>query len=494
MPANEALGGLSDFGIPQTSQASSVDQSPLAQLLGNQVMDELGKARQISGQMDQLRSGQGDKSFLQRLLSVEGLIPLLLAGGAAAAGQPGIAAGVGIGGLQSITQAEEAERSQRTKAMEDLNKQLDKSLDRQDKSRNRFIQLLQSQPDMFLDEEGRSTIDARVLGWYATGAPIPLFPETKRILDQRDESWDKTGDVLYKALQEAQSPEQARVLTKNLFRHNGMDIVPPELVESIVGSFGTPEFDNQMANTLIEYGGPSGFDALIFAGENNLPASHPDVLRMVKFQPKDVTASQQLNARHLGLMDEVNNWQQDPANIQEVLQIQSEAAGDIGGATRVITERALAGRNADISFFLDETNVPEGLTVALMLRAFSTVTSKEKMVEALREVKDMRRKRGLTDEEFNQERGLNTVRLVEETRDNVAKTQGNRDTGLRNTAAITISDAVPGTGLTQIYAIVDDIFAKALVASRDPQTGEVDRAKFEATIEAYTRQAVEQLK
>ena len=115
MADNKALGGLGDFNIPQPSQSNTTaqDGDQLSQLLNNQVMDELGKARQIGQQMDQLRSGQGDKSFLQRLLSPEGLIPLLLAGGAAAAGQPGVAAGIGIGGLQGITGAEEADRSQR---------------------------------------------------------------------------------------------------------------------------------------------------------------------------------------------------------------------------------------------------------------------------------------------------------------------------------------------------------------------------------------------
>lgn len=493
MPANDALGGLSDFNLPQPSQSNSTAPSPLADLLGNQVMDELGKTRQISAQLDQLRSGEGDQTFLQRLLSPRGLLPLLLAGGAAAAGRPGVAAGLGIGGLQGINQAEEAERSQRNKAMEDLNKQLDKSLDRQDKSRNRFIQLLQSQPDMFLDEEGRSTIDARVLGWYATGAPIPLFPETRRILDQRDEGWDKVNDVLYKALQEAKSPEQARVITNNLLRHTGMDEVPADLTDAIVGSFGTPEFNDTMARLLVEYGGPSGLDALIFAGENQLPNSHPEVLKMVQFQPKDTTPSQQLNARFLGLMDEVNNWQQNPANTQEVLQIQAEAGNDIGGATREIANRALTGRNADISFFLDKDNVPEGLTTALVLRSFSTVTSKEKMVDAIRGVSDLSRKKELSDEQLLTERGANTLRLIEELRQNVAKAQGNRDAGLRNTAAISISDAIPGAGLNQVYAIVDDIFAKALADSRTAD-GEVDRAKFEATIEAYTKQAIEQLK
>lgn len=493
MPENKALGGLGDFDLPAPSQSNSTAQGgdPLADLLGNQVMDELGKSRQITSQMDALR-GTPDKSLLERLLSSQGILPLLLAGGAAAAGQPGVAAGIGIGGLQGIMQADDAERSQRNKAMEDLNKQLDKSLDRQDKSRNRFIQLLQSQPDMFLDEQGNPTMDARVIGWYATGAPIELHPETKRILDQRDESWERAGEMFYKALQEAKDPESARVLTKNLFTHMGMADVPADVVEATVSSFGTPDFDRNFADTLLEFGGMSGRDAIIYAGENNLPVHHPEVLKMVNFQGKDATTpSQQINLKFLKLMDEVNRWQQDPRNTDAVLQIQAEAGSDIAGATREITSRALEGRNADISFFMDEANVPKDITTAMMLRQYSQVASKDKVVDAVRGAKDLGRKKELSDEEIIIERGAVTMRTLEENIANVQKAQGNRDAGLRNSTAQMLSKEFPSATLNQVYDTVDWIMDKALEnATRDEKTGAVNRASFEAQIKIYTSKAI----
>ena len=490
MADNNALGGLGDFDLPAPSNSNSTAQGgdPLAELLGNNVMDELGKSRQINAQMDQLRSGEGDKSFLQRLLSAEGLVPLILGGIAAAKGQPGIAAGIGIGGLQGIQQAEEGERSQRNKAMEDLNKQLDKSLDRQDKSRNRFIQLLQSQPDMFLDDKGNPTLDSRVIGWYATGAPIELHPETKRTLDQRDESWVRGGDMFYKALQEARSPEDARVLTTNLFKHLGMANVPADLVEATVTSFGTPDFDRNFADTLLEFGGMSGRDAIIYAGENELPVHHPDVLKMVTFEGKDATTpSQQINLKFLRLMDEVNVWQQDPRNTDQVLQIQAEAGTDIAGATREIATRALSGRNADISFFMDEANVPNDLTTAMMLRQYSQVASKDKMVDAVRGAKDLGRKKGLSDDEIIQERGAVTMRTLEENIANVQRAQGNRDAGVRNSTAQSLSKAHPSMTLNEVYTEVDAIFSAALKDAKRDEAGNIDRADFERRINANTQ-------
>lgn len=494
MPENQNLGGMSDFGLVQPSQGTSVDQNPLAELLGNAVFDELGRSRLITQQMDQLRSGAGDQTYLQRLLSPQGIVPLIAGGLAAALGQPGLGAGIGLGGLQGVAAAEEAERAQRMKAMEDLNDKYEQSLDRQDKARNRFTQLLQSQPDLFMTPEGEPTVDARVLGWYATGAPIPLFPDAKRALDRADFGWEKMQEMLFKSLSEASSVDQQRAATRLLLRHQGMDNPPEERISAIVQALGTPDLENEAVNTLLKYGGTSGLSALIYAGENNLSAFHPEVLKRVIFKdPDDVTPSQQLNARFLELMDTVNNWQQDPANAQEVLQIQKNAKGDEAEASRAIVGRALEGRQADIDFYLDKANVPEGLTQAIILRAYSTVASGERAADAVRGARDLPRQRGLTPEQVREERGQKALGLIEEARKLVEQTQGNRDAAMRNNSAVNIQREL-GWSVQSTYSLVDQIFNAALQDAPRDAEGNINREAFEVLFDQYTKLAIQQNK
>lgn len=492
MPKNENLGGLSDFGLSQPSESSAVD-NPLADLLGNNILDELGRSRMLARQANQLRAGAGDRSFLSRLLSPEGLAPLALGGLAAAAGQPAFGAGLGLGGLQNLQALEEAERTQRIKAVEEVADQQEASLERLDKARNRFIQLLQAQPDMFLTPEGEMTVDARMLGWYATGAPIPLYPSTRRAMDMREEGWKRQSDAMYESLQEAKTKEDARIITTRLFEHHGFASPPPELVESMVNSFGTPDMETQLVDTLMRYGGPSGQDAIIFAGENALPLSHPEVWRRVMFRDPSVTPSQMKNIKYIQLVDEINAWQQDPVNAQQVLQIMQEARGDEATASRAIAGQVLAGRQADLDFYLDEANVPEGLTVALYQRAYSTVASKDRAVDAVRGAQSIPRKRAMTDEEILEERGRNTIRLIEETRDGIAQTQGNRDAVMRNNAAVRIQRELGG-GISAVYADVDKIFAAALEDAPRDQNGVVIREAFERLVEQYTNELINQNK
>ena len=493
---------LSNLGLSAPSQSSAADEGgpTLSDLLGNVVLDEAGKSRILEDEINQLRQGK-DSSFLQNLLSPSVLATLGLAGGAAIFGGEtgrGIGAGLGIGALSGADLLGEIDRSQRTAAIDELEDKLEDSQGRLDKARNRFSNLMTSNPELFVSPEGEVP-DAQVLGWLTTGTDIPLYPQTRRIENRRDERWKARFDIFSKGLENAKSKSDANNLTRAMFQHLGWKDVPSEIVENLSNSFGTPEFERELASTLLRHGGPTALDAMIFAGENGLPLHHPDVLRKVQFvgDPSSaITPSQRINQKFLRLIDEVNDWQGDPLNSQSVLQIQQEAKGDQTAASRAIIERALEGRNADIAFMADKANLPADTDLATLMAAFRMVSGKEGMLDLLSAAGAIKEFADETPEERRDRRGSSALQLIESTEGIAAEKQGNRDAELRNKAAMRFQTGfqeVDATfGVSQIYQLVDMVYVQALKdAERNPD-GTINRESFEKLFNQYTQEALEQ--
>lgn len=349
--------GLSDFGLSAPSESNSVgtDKQPLEVLLGggldNKLLDDVAREKILRQRMADLAS-QDTPGLLDRLKSPQGLLALLGTVGAGIAGGPGAAAGFGVGSLEGMSEAKAAEESLRRKSMEDISKRLDDTEERILKRNQMFATALQQAPDQFIDPKtGELSAPPELLGYYAYGVPIKVNPGTKRTLDQRDDRWKQRMNLLEDALKNTTDLGDARILTKSLFQHLGEDNPNPDEIESLARSYGSPEFEDNLAATLLRHGGQTALDAMVYAGENNLPLHDPEVLRRIKAEDpsKNAAPSQVLNQRFLDLMDKVRKFEQDPTNAQLVSKLRQEAKTP-EEARRQIAEQALVDA-ADVGFY-----------------------------------------------------------------------------------------------------------------------------------------------
>lgn len=359
MAKDDLAPGLSDFGLSAPSESNSVgqDTTPLEQLLSglpNQVMDDISQEQVLRSRMQEL-AAQEDPSFLDKLKSPEGIIRTLLTGGALAAGNPGLALGFGLGSAGELNEAVAADKAARRSAMDQLSERLDDNEERILKRQQMLQTAIQNAPDQFIDPEtGELSAPPELLGYLAYGMPISANPSSKRLLNQRDERWDARLKALSDGLEEVSSVEDAAVLVGSLNSMLGAESIPAEESAALARAMGTDEWDTALIGHYVRNGGSSAKTALIFAGENDLPLTHPEVIKRLDFsQGADaIPPSQQLNARFIELMNKVREWERNPANGQLVSEIRSSAETP-EEARRQIAEQALVN-SADVGFYEDE--------------------------------------------------------------------------------------------------------------------------------------------
>lgn len=120
--------------------------------------------------MDSLKQQQADVPGTSDFLrSLPGILTMLGIGGAAAAGQGEAAAGFGQGLLGQIG----ADQKREQKLIGDDRKETLKILQG---NQQRLSTMLNSRPEIFVDQEGNSLVDSRVLMYAATGYAMPINP------------------------------------------------------------------------------------------------------------------------------------------------------------------------------------------------------------------------------------------------------------------------------------------------------------------------------
>ena len=325
--------GLSDLGMLQPTQANKSDDinkaDMLAQLLENSsaLYDELGKARVLDQQYNNM-AAQKTPSTLDRLLSPEGIARLLGTAGAAAIGGAPAAAGFGLGSLQSLDAAAEADRAQKRLAMEELNKQRDKVQEQLDKSRNRFTTLLQSQPELFIDPEtGKQTVSPKMLGVYATGEPIPLSPTAKRALKAADDQDERRYTLLNERLAVAPDVDSRKAILRGMFQ-----ILKSPMDEGMISALASakPEEANKLTAELIAKYYPSvATDVFIQASELGVPYTDPRVVKLLKGNYKDpdtdTAGKETIPDVAIQAGKRIALWQKDPANAELNRKFKEEA-------------------------------------------------------------------------------------------------------------------------------------------------------------------------
>lgn len=334
--------GLSNLGIGQQTQSSNAGGS-LKDLLGSSgVMDEVGRSRMLSSQLDLVQRSQ-PRSPIDFLTSPRGLLALLGSVGAIAAGGQAQNVGIGalLGTLGQAQQVQEAERAQKDKATEELTKQWEKSQGRLDKLRTRMANIYNTNPEAFQGPDG-SAPDPQVLGFLLTGeGNLPIWTSTRRNLNRNDKVWEAQTKLYTDALEEAPNEESARQLTELVLKQLGDPNPAPEKVSALVSAYGKPDgdFEEDLFKFYLKEYGMSGRDAITFAKSNGLSLTDTQVLRFLK-KPEGTPAAE-WTSNELERFKFIEGWETDPKNAQKVLSIRN-GAKDSNEGQRLVNEAALA--------------------------------------------------------------------------------------------------------------------------------------------------------
>ena len=485
--------GMSDFGLTNANDSTSIEgDASLSDLLGDAVLDEVSTSKLLSAQIDELK-GQEGPSLLDKLLSPRGLAMLAATAGVGLSGGGALGtAAFGLSGVKSADAKVEAERSAQRGAIDKLEGDLEKSQSRLDKTRNRIATAFNTNPEAFLNPDGTPVVDERVLGWYMTGTEIPMFPQTRNLLKQRDARWSKRMDVLTEAMENADNPADATNLTKAMMRQLQWFDADDATVASIANSIGTDDFDSAFAATLFRNGGSSALDAMIFAGEEGLELSHPEVLRRIKFQNEADASqppSQLLNQRFINDLDAVNAFEQNPLN-REFVQTAKRDNND-EEARRIIAEQALAGiGSGEVDFYLDKVNSQNPDDFRRMFQAYSMIDSKTRLVDTVRGAQSLPEMLNLDDEQLRAWKANQANDLVGEAEASARQSSANQSAALRNRTAGAISTGL-GLGVEATYKAVDKITTAAMEDAEKNPDGTINRASFERLMEDYTQKTID---
>lgn len=441
--------GLSSLGVGSQTQSSNAGAN-LSDLMGgsDSLLDEVGRSRVLSTQLDLVKGSQ-PRSPLDVLTSPRGLAGLIASIGAIAAGGNARTAGIGglLGLLTQAQQVQEGERAQKESAIEQLTTQFEKSQSRQDKIRTRMAGIFNTNPEAFQGPEGQAP-DPTLLGWYLTGSTnFPMWTSTRRNLNMRDKRWESFTDVLTKGLEEAPDQETARSLTEVLLRHLGMANPATDVVEAITAAYGTPGQDTQLWRSYFTNFGISGRDAMLWAMENGVGPTHPEVLK--RLSPKaDITPSAQLTKIQIDLMNYVRGWETDPSNAQRVLDIRAKA-GTSTEAQRAIIQEALETSGTfggiDSAFLIDKINIEDpGDDIIQLTRILGRVQSQDGVINQMVEGR-LLENLGITREQLK-ENQMNTARdEVGDIKQNANDSQLQFEARLLDEATRALAQAHPGS-------------------------------------------------
>jgi hypothetical protein len=248
-------------GLSKPSQSNSAFREELNRNLAN---DMLRQAMQM-GELDKgIKELQGTQDLTGTdFLGGPGNLTTLLGGGLAALlGAPELGLGMAVGGLSRTEQLAVAANTKKDERIAQLEEERERLQELNEAQRNRVTNLVTTQPEMFTDPEtGEPIIDPALLGYMATGAPMPLHPESRIARQRRDEQWSREEEMLTASLAKATSPQMKQVIVNRLFDLYEFD-ASPKLREALAAADEwTPEMNWDLMTEAMEVGGESALQA-----------------------------------------------------------------------------------------------------------------------------------------------------------------------------------------------------------------------------------------
>ena len=358
-PINPAALGLSTLGFDgQNSESNSVgdQQGPviLDELLSTTRKLQSPEARVAALEQAQAQlAAQETPGGLDALLSKRGLIPGGLALAALIGGNPGMAAGIGLGALQKSQLLAKEAAAEKQQQQIQLQEQHEKALDRLDKSLQRNTTLLTTRPEAFIDPAtGRQTIDPVSLGVLTTGREIPL----SAVAQAQRNKWSESQDQMYKffmdRLGSATTDQDRRTIIRGIEELQGWEF-PEELRVAVSREVGSNDYLQNIAESVIKdvfldpRTGDTGFAAFTAARDAGQLDQPWNFLPMVQWTTDEDKVD--INQEVWGFIDEMNQWWNDP-NVPMSEKLET------GGDVVAIAERVFEDRPGSLALLQDKVS------------------------------------------------------------------------------------------------------------------------------------------
>ena len=490
----ELAPGLTDFGLSAPSDSNSVgEDNPALQEMADilkQLKSPAARALGLQGQVEALR-GQESPDFLQSLLR-GGLLPALAGGAAAALGQPAVGAGLALGGLSAADVLHKEQVATQRQAIVETEAQLDDSLEDVAKLRGTMANLVNTNPNIFVDPEtGESAISPETLGLLVTGVEgVELFPTSRDTAARRDAQWQELYDLKLEAWQSAPTPESRRTMARSLANHLEWPATDAEL-EAMSAVETDEEFQKIAFRTISDGAEPQSFlDAMIFAIDNRLQPMDSQVLSRIRFLAPDekLSPANRKTAAGLDQMQKLIDWQ--TANPDIVASIASEGLSPAATQTKIIGaafEGDPAGKAQLESAFvsLREAGIERREAIALARDMISKVSAISMQVDD-----SILANQGITREQFEANLGERMMKSI-----NAMENIGNAAT--QNSIVIMKADARRAfreAGLAPSNERLDAIYKQALKDANKDAAGRPRPASIEKNYRAIVDRLIEKSK
>jgi len=272
--------GMSDLGQSAPSQSNSVgdDNPALQEFFANikGLQSPAARASELQAKRQKLE-GTEDVGFMDKISEL--ILPALLAGGAAAGGQPLAGLGALLGGAQGVKTVASEENAAKRELLDQTIEQEEKSLQQIDKMHNRISQLVIANPDAFMDAEGEMTISPQMLGFLASGREgLSMDVSTRRKLEFRnsDKAWGKQWELSWAGLKQAKTDEEAGRWGERVM--NLLHIDPDSTLHAdMVSALNKPDGAEDALNTLNRSADSESLqNALFWLQENGLNSPMDD--------------------------------------------------------------------------------------------------------------------------------------------------------------------------------------------------------------------------
>jgi len=250
--------------MPSRTAASGPDPNATNDLLNQLVsmqtkIDGLQKARQEV------------PTAASQLTTLPGILALLGAGGAAAAGDPNAGAGMLQGFMGQAAANQQSEQAR-------LDDQRKETMDLLEANRQRLTTMLTNRPEMFVNDDGDPLVDPRVLMHASTGFAMPINPGINhRLAKQTDHTKMLVGmgaDMILRG----DTPEKRR--RGGLIINNALGLTLDDGFFADVATMDeTSAWEAILGNR--ELDATSSLAAWKYASEQGLPMRDPSVISML---------------------------------------------------------------------------------------------------------------------------------------------------------------------------------------------------------------------
>ncbi len=490
--------GMTDLGQSQPSQSNSVgeDNPALVEFFQNikGLQSPAARASELQAKRQQLE-GTPDASFMDKIGSL--ILPALLAGGAAAGGQPVAGLGALLGGAQGVKTLASEENAAKREMLDQTIEQEEKTLGRIDKMHNRISQLVIANPDAFMDAEGEMTLSPQMLGFLSSGREgLALDVSVKRKLDFRNDSktWNKRWEMAWNGLKQAPDEQEAARWGERV-----MDLLQipqdTQLHADMVSALNKPDGAEDALNTLNRAADPESLQgAMLWLNENgmNTPMDDPaGWAQQLTFNNAGSSGGRITLREEEAIVgaDNIRKWMSDPINA-DALQEFAESYG-VGSDqyARAIAQIANAenipARDAYLNYLTTakEAGMTEGQVFGANMSALNGVEPMEQLLDAF--VQPLLDDMGIEMDDVKREQLENVANQLRR-----AQEQGRLDEGVGFArASVQAKSRLGAAGLQPNPGVLNEMWQDAVAAEYEATGvqpgGPISAVKVEARFNAF---------